>query len=796
MNRCPHCQAPLQPDSVFCGKCGRVVATTAIEDAERTVVHAKSSPTSAGGAGGADESELNAAREASATNSAATLLMDSQPSAATVPPDPLIGRTLDNRYQLVGQLGRGGMGTVYRARRLALGDEVAVKVLHKEYVEQPEMLERFRREAKAAARLHHPNVVIIYDFGDRRDEAEGAAPAYIVMELLHGESLRDVLQREGALSVKRAVHLLRETCAGVGAAHRQGIIHRDIKPDNIIVLMRDEHGDFKPHNSFDSGNPGSHDNPYETRPNDYYPLPTSNFQDSESDETEWRETVKVVDFGIAKLRDMTQAATTATITQVGAMLGTPSYMSPEQCRGEHLDARADVYSLGAIAYELLSGRPPFTAPTVTGVVAKHLTEPPPPLAPPDININSIDNQNQDYAELRRIEAVIHRALAKNPHARQEDALSFGRELQAALRGIEPPTSPLVVPPTDSSSSSTSTLDAPNVASNSNVTNPANDDFTTQISAANTGNVYVDAAPTTQSRQHQQSRVQHEQQMVIPLTQTQTLEPYIEGTSANNATGVRRRFPLGFMLILGLVAVLAAGIAGAGAWMLFGDKDIKQTNVNKPPTQNNSNQIARTANENANNSNLNATNANVNASPINSPQTTPTPLPSVGVAVNQASNANASPAPVTPATLAVAKKEVQDTVEGWVKASRERNLEQHMSYYAEQLDNYYRRQLTSRELVRRGRRRAFIEFSKLDINIKNVRVTVDPTGSTATVVFDKSWKFDGERTSRGSVQQALSLRKVNNRWLITGERDLRIDFVENGDNGDSGENGDGAQDETR
>jgi serine/threonine-protein kinase len=278
--------------------------------------------------------------------------------------DPLIGQTLDSKYELCDRLGEGGMGAVYRGRRVHIGDEVAVKVLLQKFVADAGSIERFRREARAAAVLRHQNVVAIYDYSEARGPD---APAYIVMELLDGLSLRGLLQKEGRLSPARAISLMRQICAGVGAAHRRDVFHRDLKPDNVIVLAADA--------------------------------------DRET------ETVKVVDFGIAKLRDV---AGVPSLTQTGAVVGTPYYMSPEQCRGEPLDARSDVYSLGAMLYEMLAGAPPFMAETVTGVIAKHLFEPPPSL-PRDIDAASI-------------EKVIIRALAKNPGARQPDATAFVREL--------------------------------------------------------------------------------------------------------------------------------------------------------------------------------------------------------------------------------------------------------------------------------------------------------------------------------------------------------------------------------
>lgn len=282
--------------------------------------------------------------------------------------DPLIGQTLDGKYELLARLGAGGMGAVYRARRVSIGDEVAVKVLLQKLVADTASLERFRREARAAAMLRHPNVVAIYDYGEAKGDA---APAYIVMELLEGRLLRRLLQQEGRLQPMRAITLMRDICAGVGAAHRRGVFHRDLKPDNVIVLPPDE--------------------------------------DRE------REIVKVVDFGIAKLRD---AAGVSTLTETGTFIGTPIYMSPEQCRGDLLDARSDVYSLGAMLYEMLAGAPPFMAESLTGVIAKHLFDEPPRLA-------------KELSAPPALEAILVRALAKKPEDRQVDATVLGSELRSA-----------------------------------------------------------------------------------------------------------------------------------------------------------------------------------------------------------------------------------------------------------------------------------------------------------------------------------------------------------------------------
>lgn len=287
----------------------------------------------------------------------------SLPTVRLVNPDPLIGHIIDGKYQLKARLGEGGMSVVYRARRVHIGDDVAVKILTGKFVKDDAALARFRREARAAAMLRHPNVITIHDFGETDDEH---APAFIVMEFVKGTPLRELLNTEDHFSVERGVRLMRGICAGVGAAHRQSVIHRDLKPENILVVAPDD--DFE------------------------------------------LESVRVVDFGLAKLLADAGAATT------GSVVGTPYYMSPEQCLGEPLDTRSDVYSLGVMFYELLSGIRPFAAETVSGVINRHLSEPPPPLA-------------ASLGIPRRISVGIMHALAKDPDDRPQTATDLARQMQ-------------------------------------------------------------------------------------------------------------------------------------------------------------------------------------------------------------------------------------------------------------------------------------------------------------------------------------------------------------------------------
>lgn len=288
------------------------------------------------------------------------------PEAATVTDrggDRLLGSTIAGRYRIEAKLGSGGMGAVYRATRTAIGDEVAVKILHAEQ-NDPKAAERFRREAQAAAKLKHPNAVTIHDFGITDDGLE-----YLVMEYVEGQSLRRLIREHGALDPATALTIITQVCAALDEAHGHQIIHRDIKPDNIVVRT-----------------------------------------------TGTGLVVKVLDFGIAKLRDDVASH----LTQTGSVLGTPHYMSPEQCLGEAIDGRADIYSLGIVLYEMLSGRVPFDASISTAIVIQHVNQAPPSLCAIKPNLP------------RQIEAVVFHALEKAPSARPAPAGLFAQEFSTAV----------------------------------------------------------------------------------------------------------------------------------------------------------------------------------------------------------------------------------------------------------------------------------------------------------------------------------------------------------------------------
>lgn len=277
--------------------------------------------------------------------------------------DPLFGSAIAGKYRVDANLGAGGMGVVYRATRLLIGDEVAIKILHSEKTD-PRAAERFRREAQAAARLKHPNAVNVYDFGITDDGLQ-----YLVMELVEGESLGQIIKQQGPLTPSACAEVISQVCAALDEAHRHNIIHRDIKPENIIVNV-----------------------------------------------TAIGLKVKVLDFGIAKLRD----DAVRNLTQTGGILGTPHYMSPEQCLGEELDGRSDIYSLGIVLYEMLAGRVPFNSPISTAVVVQHVNQAPPSLREQNLSISP------------SMEAVVFRALAKQREGRPQTANALAEEFTVAL----------------------------------------------------------------------------------------------------------------------------------------------------------------------------------------------------------------------------------------------------------------------------------------------------------------------------------------------------------------------------
>ena len=303
------------------------------------------------------------------------------PTQAASPPssDPHAGRVIGGRYRLLDRIGAGGMGAVYRAEHTLMKKTVAVKLLHGELGRQDEMVRRFEREAQSASRLNHPNIISVTDFG-RADTGE----LYLVMEYLAGRSLGDAIQEARYLSVERALALARQILGALAHAHAQGVVHRDLKPPNVMLTPATD----------GSG----------------------------------AEVVKILDFGVAKMtRDLQPGEH---LTQAAMVFGTPSYMSPEQATGQEADHRSDLYSCGVILYEMLTGQRPFQANDLVKILAMQVTTPPPPfaVAAPEVRLPAA------------VEAAVMRALEKDRERRYPDAAAFA----GALAGLELATVPSAV----------------------------------------------------------------------------------------------------------------------------------------------------------------------------------------------------------------------------------------------------------------------------------------------------------------------------------------------------------------
>ncbi|MCA9662954.1 MAG: protein kinase, partial [Myxococcales bacterium] len=286
--------------------------------------------------------------------------------------DALFGTVLADRYRVLDLIGKGGMGKVYLAEHVAIGKKVAIKVLSQAYCHRPDQVKRFLREARAASTIEHENVIDITDFGEMPNGS-----VFFAMEYLQGEDLGKLLRRHGRLPWPRARRIILQICRALQAAHARGIIHRDMKPENCFLITRGGRRDF----------------------------------------------VKVLDFGIAKVVDE-ERKVSHTLTQAGALIGTPEYMAPEQVTGEVADPRMDIYSIGCIMYQLLTGRLPFQDKTMFGVLTQQVNMKPPPL-----------REVAPEAEIpEEVEAIVLKAMEKTKEARYQTMLELVEAIAAAPRG--------------------------------------------------------------------------------------------------------------------------------------------------------------------------------------------------------------------------------------------------------------------------------------------------------------------------------------------------------------------------
>ena len=320
-------------------------------------------------------------------------LVGDEPSDEGGPrPDPRLGTVLAGRYRIVRRIGEGGMGVVYEAEHVELGKPVAIKVLREDFTRKQDLVDRFKQEARSAASIGHENIIDVSDFGTTEDGG-----IFFAMELLRGEDLAEVLQREVRLPLERAARIVAQICRALHAAHQKGIIHRDLKPENIFLVRKDDRRDI----------------------------------------------VKVLDFGIAKMT--TLDAEGRRLTKTGVVFGTPEYMAPEQARGQTLDLRVDVYATGVMLYEMLAGQVPFTGESFMAILTQHLFS----------EVRPLSQVAPEVVVPAAVESVIFKAMAKDRDERYGTMLEMLEDLQRALQGVPiehrhstlPPVS--VPPPRDS-----------------------------------------------------------------------------------------------------------------------------------------------------------------------------------------------------------------------------------------------------------------------------------------------------------------------------------------------------------
>jgi serine/threonine protein kinase len=572
----------------------------------------------------------------------------------------LTGTTLADKYRIEYLLGSGGMCEVYRARHTGIGKQVAVKILKPELAADPKIAERFEQEARASSRVRHPNAIDVTDFGI----AENNTP-FLVMELVEGNTVRELLREYGPFPVPRVVNILSQVCGALEAAHTVGVIHRDIKPDNIII--------------------------------------------SEYDGRDW---VEVVDFGVAKIQEDFNRR--SVLTGANFIIGTPRYMSPEQCEEQPVDARSDIYSLGVVVYEMLSGEAPFDGGSSTRLLMAHVAEPPPPLGlkRPDIS--------------PEIEALVMRALEKNPNRRPQSAAEFARDFERAA-GFAP-----VSAAGTRHSGPISRISVP--LDESRLEGPAESIIAQPDVADEATLVRRPERPDTRGR-------------YTSGTLREPAESNIYDTLPDIDERIGRRAHIPW--IIGVLFVSA--LIGFLAFLIFGGRSPSPETRGAEPAA--SDQAASS-----------------------SPAAPPPPVQDTPAQDMPVQN---TPVPGEPTEETTAidtgeiRRELTETITGAWQALESKDLNSHMRHYAPRLAIFYLQRDVSRAQARAEIERSLSAYDSLDFGFDNVEIRVDPSGREAIATYDKSWNFEGGKPWKGAVKERLWLVKRGGRWLINGVRDLRV-----------------------
>lgn len=612
---------------------------------------------------------------------------------------PLI---IDGKYQLECLIAHGGMGSVYRAMHLQLERPVAVKILRAEFLADEKVRERFHREALAAARLKHPNIIAIYDFGSL---SQGSA--YIVMELVEGRSLRQELRtlaspsgqrsradRQGkTLRPERAAAIMRQVCAGVEAAHRSGIIHRDLKPDNIMI---------------------------ETAP-------------------DGSERILVLDFGIAKLKQ--PQGVVQCLTDEETIIGTPNYISPEQCTGLPADVRSDVYALGVILYEMLTGQVPFSNSSTSAVLLSHLQETPAPPTRFRLDLNTA------------IEGVVLRALAKSPQHRFASAAQLAESLTKAVllgeRSLgeavsedewdEPVTRPRLLP-------------VPPAA-------PVEAFVTTEPELVNDTPMPVVApvsfVPTPALAQQPEPSYP---KLLIERRSRRGL--YVVVTAVTLlSVGALADFNSGWMQ--GRLTGLVQSLSPSAAKMSQPGESLDELSASLPVTVASPTPPVEAL----------ASKSVVPAAASEVELGQPLPSPSPGALVKTSGT-------VLPEAERVAqlRNDLKIFYRGWAETALQANWTDHSKYYAGQVTYYNEGALARTQVVAR-KRRVFSGLDKYYLKFAgDPQITLIPKSDPpeAQMTFDKQWDLQrGQQRTAGKSLTQIVLRYEKQQWLIVNEKQLKL-----------------------
>ncbi|MCI0388767.1 MAG: protein kinase [Acidobacteria bacterium] len=588
-------------------------------------------------------------------------------------------RLIENKYRLDRLLAQGGMGAVYAGHHITLDRPIALKLLLPALVIDQEALERFRREARAAARVDHPNLAEIYDFGSLP-----TGGAYLVMELVDGLTLREHMRNEGRLSAKEAVIIAWQVAEGVEAAHKAGIVHRDLKPSNIIVV------------------------------------PTGRGRD------QWQ--IKIIDFGIAKFIEQTMVGECG-LTATGSLVGTPRYMSPEQCTGELVDVRSDIYSLGIILYEMLAGQPPFDAPSGTAIAIKQTQEPPPP-------IHILRPELPDP-----LAQLIMQSLNKNPASRPQTAAEVAVRLLKIEQDLAPTTQERSLKMLNSRPRARPRQAPTSVSSGAagyQAAFPARDlrKLSAEVKAQPPS--HTTTMPMEYNRQMREVTEELTNNLVkesTPRDEPAQARPgnVASQTKTGKAQGQiipqnRRRHPL----LAALTFVVILGLGVGALWHFRPDvfywmKEFVLTSS--------------------------------------------AALPSIASATRAEPIVNGNP---EPAALEADRQALRAAFDGWIAATNAGDIDRQMAFYLPTLEAFYLIRNVRSEEVRAEKIRVFGKARLVTVRADEPVISLNQDGQTAIMRFQKRYVIRGRKGRQRKFMQELRWRETDDGWKISSERNLRLE----------------------